>query len=235
MDGYEACSLILGNPKTKDIPILFLTALADAKSEMKGLELGAVDYITKPFNAELVLTRVSRHINLSRQRSSATPISLPDTVQRLISEGESSSVEFKSSIRWNIRADRSDKDIELAWAKTMVAFMNSNGGALLLGVNDDGSIVGLEHDRFKSTDKMMLHVNNVINSHIGAEHSQSIDIQVVSQDEKEVILIRCTASQKPSFLKTQDGDDMFIRLGPSSKKLTTREAITYLESKKSAD
>jgi len=231
MNGHEACRLILADPETKHIPIIFLTALADAENEMKGLALGAVDYITKPFNSELVLSRVSRHIELSKQRTT-TPLSHTDRVLSVAAEGESNAVEFKSSIRWNIRADRSDKDIELAWAKTIVAFMNSSGGTLLLGVDDDGQILGLSSDRFKSTDKMLLHVNNVINAHIGAEHSQSIGIQVVSLDEKEVIIIECSASEMPSFLKTQDGDDMYIRLGPSSKKLTTREAVEYLKKKK---
>jgi len=231
MNGHEACRQILAIPETKHIPIIFLTALADAENEMKGLALGAVDYITKPFNSELVLSRVSRHVELSKQRTT-TPLSYVDQVLRLASQGESTTVEFKSSIRWNIRADRSDKDIELAWAKTIVAFMNSSGGTMLLGVDDDGQILGLSNDRFKSTDKMLLHVNNVTNAHIGAEHSKSIGIQVVSLNEKEIIMIECSGSNRPSFLKTQDADDMYIRLGPSSKKLTTREAVEFLKTKK---
>ena len=64
IDGFETCHLLKDNPLTKDIPIIFMTALADVKSKVKGLSLGAVDYITKPFEQEEVLLRVGIHLKL---------------------------------------------------------------------------------------------------------------------------------------------------------------------------
>jgi signal transduction histidine kinase len=64
IDGFETCNLLKANDLTKDIPIIFMTALADVKSKVKGLSLGAVDYITKPFEQEEVLLRVSIHLKL---------------------------------------------------------------------------------------------------------------------------------------------------------------------------
>lgn len=64
MDGYEVCQRLKGEPKTKDIPIIFLTAKHDAESLMKGFELGAADYITKPFNAPELHARVKTHLEL---------------------------------------------------------------------------------------------------------------------------------------------------------------------------
>jgi signal transduction histidine kinase len=64
IDGFETCHLLKKNPLTKDIPIIFMTALADVKSKIKGLSLGAVDYITKPFEQEEVLLRVGIHLKL---------------------------------------------------------------------------------------------------------------------------------------------------------------------------
>lgn len=64
MDGYELCKLLKENPKTSRIPIIFVTALSTPQSEEKGLNLGAVDYITKPYQMAVVQARIRAHINL---------------------------------------------------------------------------------------------------------------------------------------------------------------------------
>ncbi len=68
IDGYEACRLLQSDPLTKNIPVIFITALADAEAEARGLTLGAVDYITKPFNPEIVKARVQTQVALRRER-----------------------------------------------------------------------------------------------------------------------------------------------------------------------
>ncbi|ELS33360.1 MULTISPECIES: hybrid sensor histidine kinase/response regulator [Pseudanabaena] len=65
IDGFEACRTLLSNPKTQNIPVIFMTALADPMEKVKGFELGAVDYITKPFQQEEVIARVNLHLRLS--------------------------------------------------------------------------------------------------------------------------------------------------------------------------
>lgn len=68
MDGYEACELIKANELTQDIPIIFLTAKAETGDIVRGFQLGAVDYVTKPFRAAELLARVKTHIQLKRAR-----------------------------------------------------------------------------------------------------------------------------------------------------------------------
>ena len=68
MDGYKVCAQLQANPDTRDIPVIFLTALSEAGDEEKGLNLGAVDYITKPFNPTLVRARVRNHLALRHTR-----------------------------------------------------------------------------------------------------------------------------------------------------------------------
>jgi putative two-component system response regulator len=68
MDGYEVCRRLKSAEETRHIPVIFLTAMADAEDEAKGLALGAVDYITKPINPELVRARVQNHLELKRHR-----------------------------------------------------------------------------------------------------------------------------------------------------------------------
>ena len=68
MDGYEVCRTLKADAVTRSIPVIFLTAMADAEDEAKGLALGAVDYITKPINPGLVRARVRNHLELKRHR-----------------------------------------------------------------------------------------------------------------------------------------------------------------------
>ena len=69
IDGFETCKKLKENPETKEIPVIFMTALSDSKSIVKGFRLGAVDYITKPFQAVEVLARVKTHIHLQQLRN----------------------------------------------------------------------------------------------------------------------------------------------------------------------
>jgi len=65
MDGYEVCRQLKENPKTQHIPVIFITAISEVMDEAKAFEIGAVDYITKPFNPLTVKARVRTHIELS--------------------------------------------------------------------------------------------------------------------------------------------------------------------------
>ncbi|SBS35154.1 Cyclic di-GMP phosphodiesterase response regulator RpfG [Marinomonas aquimarina] len=64
MDGYELCQILKRRPETKDIPIIFVSAMSEYNDEEKGLQLGAIDYITKPFSPAIVLTRVRNILQL---------------------------------------------------------------------------------------------------------------------------------------------------------------------------
>ncbi|MEO5340478.1 MAG: hybrid sensor histidine kinase/response regulator [Magnetococcus sp. MYC-9] len=68
MDGYEVCTRLKANEQTRDIPVIFITAKDDESDEMTGLELGAVDYITKPFSAAIVHARTKTHLGLKKAR-----------------------------------------------------------------------------------------------------------------------------------------------------------------------
>jgi len=93
-DGFEVCQRVKENPKTRDIPIIFLTAKTDIDSISKGFALGGVDYITKPFHAEELQARVKTHLELYhakrllQQNSIALETKLKFEHQRLMSELE---------------------------------------------------------------------------------------------------------------------------------------------------
>ena len=69
MDGFEVCRRLKSEPRTREIPVLFLSALSEAQERVQGLKLGAVDFISKPFRKEELLARVSIHLELARLRA----------------------------------------------------------------------------------------------------------------------------------------------------------------------
>ncbi|MBV2264905.1 MAG: response regulator [Thauera sp.] len=69
MDGHEVLRMLRADPANRDIPVIFVTAMDSAENETRGLALGAVDYITKPFNPDVVLARVRTHIELAKARA----------------------------------------------------------------------------------------------------------------------------------------------------------------------
>ncbi len=68
LDGYETCRRLKDNGATADIPVIFVTALTNLEDKVKGFEVGGVDYVTKPFQHEEVLARISTHLSLARLR-----------------------------------------------------------------------------------------------------------------------------------------------------------------------
>jgi predicted HTH transcriptional regulator len=147
----------------------------------------------------------------------------------LTNEGESSELEFKSTLRWNLKTNKPDKNIELATMKTVVAFLNSDGGTLLVGVKDDGEISGIENDNFTNEDKLLLHFNNLIKQHIGLEFAQHIYFAIKTVGEKGILVVDCEESEDPAFLKHDGGEDFYVRIGPGSRKLPTSKVLDYLK------
>lgn len=101
MDGYEVCRQIKANPAHRDIPVIFLTAMGDARSESAGLALGAVDYITKPINIDI--TRLRIHNHLERERLHRRIAWHCDQLEELVRERTQALSE--SELRYRLVAD----------------------------------------------------------------------------------------------------------------------------------
>jgi hypothetical protein len=152
-----------------------------------------------------------------------------EEIVALINEGESSELEFKSTLRWNLKTNKPDKSIELSTLKTVVAFLNSEGGTLLVGVKDDKEILGIEKDNFTNEDKILLHFNNLIKQHIGLEFAKYIYFAIKSVGERKILVVDCEESEDPAFLKHDGGEDFYVRVGPGSRKLPTSKVLEYLK------
>ena len=153
----------------------------------------------------------------------------PGSIPELIGAGESSDLEFKSTLRWDIKAAKTNQQVERAVLKTISAFLNSGGGILLIGVRDDGSVEGIESDRFLNEDKFLLHLWTLIRTAFGRDVSPYVKTSLEKIDDKSVCKVRCLRSSRPVFLR-QPGfeEEFFIRLGPSSVALAVSEALKYI-------
>ena len=252
IDGYETCARLKADENTHNAVIIFLTALQSTREKVRGLSLGAVDFITKPFDPDEIGARVSRQLEIHLRHQSLMDEnrrlaeqledklrSVPEDaaertewIKSLISSGESDRVEFKSTLRWNLKTDRSEKVIENSWLKSIVAFLNTDGGILLIGVSDAGNILGTATDRFDSDDRYLLHVNNRIREYIGLEFVTFINFQLVPVEGQKVLLVQCQPSPSPVFLKTGKDEDFYVRVGPGNRRLSTSEVLTYVTNRK---
>ena len=154
--------------------------------------------------------------------------------EELIKRGESKTLEFKSTLRWNLKEDRKDNRVTRAALKTIAAFLNTEGGDLLLGVADDGSVVGIECDAFDNDDKFMLHLAQVVRNALGDRAGTCIDPRTQILDGRTVCVVSCQRSPEPVFLRwkgfesTEDGD-FFVRSGPGTVKLSTASVRKYID------
>ena len=150
---------------------------------------------------------------------------------RLIEAGESNRLEFKSTLRTNLETGETDKRMEKAVLKTIVAFLNSDGGDLLIGVADDGSICGADLDSFENKDKMGLHLTNLISSKIGNGFLPYIRFDMLDFDDKVVIRVRCSPCPVPVFFKDGKIEIFYVRSGPRTEELTGMTLLTYVRNR----
>lgn len=168
---------------------------------------------------------VDKNPNLFRKQEKAE-----GEILELIKKGESEKLEFKSTFRTNLHTNEIDRKIEFSVLKTIIAFMNSNGGTLLIGVNDSGEIIGTEKDKFESKDNYSLHLTNVIKTKIGKKFFQLVNFRFIEIENKHVLILDCEKSKVPVFIRSPtDEEEFYIRTGPSSVQIKGSELVEYIE------
>ena len=154
--------------------------------------------------------------------------------EELLKLQESKTLEFKSSLRWNLKEDRKDdKRVTHAALKTIAAFLNTEGGDLLIGVDDDRKVLGIEHDRLESDDKFMRHLAQAVRNGLGDRAGTCIDPTTQIVEGKTVCLVSCQRSPEPVYLrwkgleKATEGD-LYVRSGPGTVRLGEEDAEKYV-------
>ena len=154
-----------------------------------------------------------------------------EDILRLIRDGESERLEFKSTLRTNLETGETDKRMEKAVLKTIVAFLNTDGGNLLIGVDDDGEVIGADLHSFENKDKMGLHLTNLISSKIGNSFLPYISFNLVDFDDKIVIRVKCDPCPLPVFYKDGKTEIFFVRSGPRTEELTGTTLLGYVKNR----
>jgi predicted HTH transcriptional regulator len=155
----------------------------------------------------------------------------PMSVAELLRSGESDSVEFKSSLRINLNTHQQDPRIELSALKTIAGFLNAQGGTLVVGVADDGRVLGIGADAFDSDDRMSLHLVNLVRDRIGPVFLPYVHPHFEDSDGGRVLVIRCEKGPKPAFVKDGQIERFYVRGGNATAELSGNSVMDYVKAR----
>ena len=151
-----------------------------------------------------------------------------------ISQGEQENVEFKISIRWDYEKGNVNTGFQKVIAKSIAGMMNNAGGTLIIGVADDGTIVGVEKDlktlRKPTTDELELVLIEFIQNNLGLEFIKHVDISFEKFEKKEICMVSIEPSPKPAFLVSGNDSEFWVRVRNSTRQLNVRDATEYIQS-----
>ena len=156
----------------------------------------------------------------------------PPTVAELLEQGETLEVEFKSSVFHSFKPDVPEKVITGSIIKTIAAFLNSQGGTLVIGVTDDGVVVGVEPDltlKKFDLDKYENALRTILINAIGAVPASKCRTRFETVDGKIVCLVDVDAAMKPTYADSDKGKGVFfVRHGNTTRQLDTKETVEYI-------
>lgn len=167
----------------------------------------------------------------SEQTISYLQRELAGELPSLIRSGEDDTLEFKSTARWDLHQNRVNRAVSDAVARTIAAFANSSGGSLLIGVGDDGAIVGLDLDyqtlRKRDRDGFTQFIMSLVSERLGRHCCTLIRLYFAEVNRHDVCRVIIGPSQAPIYF--QDGSEarFFIRTGNATRELDAREVIQY--------
>ena len=187
------------------------------------------DFLAK--RRELIANEINSFLKELRKETDTT-----DTQtdwKKVISQGENNFIELKSSLRWDYKENQVNKVLEYVIAKTISGFLNTEGGTLFIGVNDNGNILGIEKDyttlgKKQNRDGFLLHIVQVINKYIGKEFNQYISIKIERIEEKDVCIIEVSDSGIPAFVQHQKKEEFYIRASASTQPMGIKESNEYI-------
>ena len=157
---------------------------------------------------------------------------LQGNITKLLEKGENESVEYKSSLRWDLKLCRINRQVEHAAMKSIAGFMNCRGGTLILGVNDHGVPLGIEPDfatlKRKDADGFEQYVIQKIASQLGSHICPWVHPVFSHVDGHIVCSIFIEATPEPVYLKDGKNHQFFLRTGNSTHELNVKDAIRYI-------
>jgi hypothetical protein len=160
-----------------------------------------------------------------------------DKIKQLLDNGESKTVEFKSTLRYCLRNNNPQKYVEHSAIKNLAAFLNSEGGTLFIGVDDDGTILGLEETDFASfkgdnkKDEFVKHFDNLVQNYFGNDMVHKFKVEFETIDSKTIALIHIKDKAATPVMITNpeknNDQEFYVRRNASAIGLTMYEMYNY--------
>lgn len=208
-------------PKLEEQDLLILT----------NQKLSALQETINQLKKELSLNPKNAGVILDKFESIQSPLkqlSEEDLILSLIRKGENKHIEFKETFSKNVQTGQKDKVIEKSSLKNIVGFLNADGGSLIIGVADNGTIKGIEDDFFQNADRYKLNFKNALNTKIGSEFYPLIDYDLFTVNGKVILKVECKASSNPCFY----GEiEFYVRTNPATDRLEGKKQVDYIRTR----
>lgn len=182
---------------------------------MGGL-IGAVFGVYKVKNKKLI-----KHLGL-----------LKKDMLNIINQGENQFLEFKSSLRYDYHQQILNTELEMVIAKTLVGFMNAKGGKLIIGINDNGEILGLVNDfktlKQKNIDGFEQKIYQIISNFIGKEYCPYTSVYFRVIEEIYICVLDIQKTMHPAYLINGTETIFYLRTGNTTRPLSVKEAVHFI-------
>ena len=155
-----------------------------------------------------------------------------DDIFELLNLSEGQYLEFKSSLRYDYNTKQVNQTLEHVVLKTLCAFLNADGGTLLIGLSDEKDVIGIENDyrviRNQNRDGFENHLLGLVSNCIGNYHLQYVSVAFHNVLGKDLCQVNVQPCPKPAFLNNSDKQEFYVRTGNNSRPFTISEASEYI-------
>ena len=160
---------------------------------------------------------------------------ITEDIFELLNLSEGQCLEFKSSLRYDMNTRQVNQNLELVVLKTVCAFLNADGGTLLIGLSDDKEVIGIENDymvlRIQNQDGFENHLLGLISNCIGNYYLRFIDMRFHNVLGKDLCQVNVLLCPKPAFLTNKGKQDFYVRTGNTSRPFSISESSEYIRDK----
>ena len=171
-------------------------------------------------------------VNRRTRKIEQLQTALEQDVAALIAGGESGNVEFKSSLRWDLKKGERNRALEGVILKTLAGFMNSEGGTLLIGVADDGGVVGIEHDyptlKKKDSDGFEVALTTLVANKMGTANCRLVHPIFYELTGHTICRVIVSAAPHPVFVTHEGTRKFYLRTGGSTREMDIEQAIEFI-------
>lgn len=181
-----------------------------------------------------VYAAVDRRFRRSERMISFLEREVARELPALVRSGEDERVEFKSTARWNLRENKVSRVLANVVARTIAGFANGGGGSLLIGVSDDGRIIGLGRDyqtlKHKNRDGFAQFIMTLVSERLGAHNCKFVHVLFAEIDGHDVCRVVIEPADAPVYFHDGKQAHFLVRTGNATRELDAREVIQYTTS-----